>query len=194
MSRAAVLVVDDERDLAESTAYFLERAGFAAECATSAADALAAMQRQPYAVVVTDVRMPKMSGAALLTAIKQRDPDVEVLLMTGHPDLQAAVAAIKQGAFDYLAKPFGEKELVERVTKAAAHRQVRDRNEGLRERLRSGKAGLQLVHASPAFGAARDMLERAARTDASVLLLGESGSGKELLAPRLHDASARADK
>ena len=194
MSRAAVLVVDDERDLAESTAYFLERAGFAAECATSAADALAAMQRQPYAVVVTDVRMPKMSGAELLTAIKQRDPDVEVLLMTGHPDLQAAVAAIKQGAFDYLAKPFGEKELVERVTKAAAHRQVRDRNEGLRERLRSGKAGLQLVHASPAFGAALDMLERAARTDASVLLLGESGTGKELLAHRLHDASARADK
>jgi two-component system response regulator HydG len=194
VSRAAVLVVDDERDLAESTAYFLERAGFAAECATSAADALAAMQRQPFAVVVTDVRMPKMSGAELLAAIKQRDPDVEVLLMTGHPDLQAAVAAIKQGAFDYLAKPFGEKELVERVTKAAAHRQVRDRNEGLRERLRSGKAGLQLVHASPAFGAALDMLERAARTDASVLLLGESGTGKELLAHRLHDASARADK
>jgi transcriptional regulator with PAS, ATPase and Fis domain len=71
---------------------------------------------------------------------------------------------------------------------------VRDRNEGLRERLRSGKAGLQLVHASPTFGAALDMLERAARTDASVLLLGESGTGKELLAHRLHDASARADK
>jgi DNA-binding NtrC family response regulator len=172
VSRTAVLVVDDERDLAESTAYFLERAGFAAECATSAAEALAAMQRQPFAVVVTDVRMPRMSGAELLTAIKQRDPDVEVLLMTGHPDLQGAVAAIKQGAFDYLAKPFGEKELVERVTKAAAHRQVRERNEGLRERLRSGKAGLQLVHASPAFGAALDMLERAARTDASVLLFG----------------------
>ncbi len=191
MSRPAVLVVDDERDLAESTAYFLERAGFAAEFVTSAADALAAMRQRPFAVVVSDVRMPKMTGAELLAAIKQGDPDVEVLLITGHPDLQAAVAAIKQGAFDYLAKPFGEKELVERVTKAAAHRQVRDRNEGLRERLRSGVAGRQLVHASPAFAAALDMLERAARTDASVLLLGESGTGKELLAHRLHDASAR---
>jgi len=67
VSRPAVLVVDDERDLAESTAYFLERAGFAAECATSAADALAAMQKRPFAVVVSDVRMPKMTGTELLS-------------------------------------------------------------------------------------------------------------------------------
>jgi DNA-binding NtrC family response regulator len=194
MSGPAVLVVDDEKDLAESTAYFLERAGFRAKHVTSAADALDAMQQQRFAVVVTDVRMPRMSGMELLAAIKQGDPDVEVLLLTGYPDLQMAVRAIKQGAFDYLAKPFAEKELVERVTKAAAHRQVKERNEGLRERLRGGVAGRRLIHCSPAFAAVLDMLERAARTDASVLLLGESGTGKELLAHHLHDTSARADK
>ncbi|MBL8755950.1 MAG: sigma-54-dependent Fis family transcriptional regulator [Planctomycetes bacterium] len=194
MAKSRVLVVDDERDLAESTAYFLERAGFTAEFVTSAADALAAMAREPFAVVVSDVRMPRMSGMELLAAIKRSDPDVEVLLLTGYPDLQMAVAAIKQGAFDYLAKPFVEKDLVEHVAKAAAHRQVKERNEGLRERLRSGPAGRRLIHASPAFADAVAMLERAARTDASVLLIGESGTGKELLAHHLHDSSARADK
>ena len=194
MSQARVLVVDDEKDLAESTAYFLERAGFAAVCVTSAAEALAAMRQQPFAVVVTDVRMPRMSGMELLAAIKQSDPDIEVLLLTGYPDLQMAVSAIKQGAFDYLAKPFAEKDLIERVAKAAAHRQVKDNNEGLRERLRSGKAGRRLIHSSPVFAESLAMLERAARTDASVLLLGESGTGKELLAHHLHDSSARVDK
>jgi DNA-binding NtrC family response regulator len=194
VSGEPVLVVDDEKDLAESTAYFLERAGFRATHVTSAADALEALRQQPFAAVVTDVRMPRMSGMELLAAIKQKDPDVEVLLLTGYPDLQMAVRAIKQGAFDYLAKPFAEKDLVERVTKAVAHRRVKDRNEGLRERLRGGTAGRRLIHCSRTFAAVVDMLERAARTDASVLLLGESGTGKELLAHHLHDSSSRADK
>ena len=152
------------------------------------------MQKEPFAVVVSDVRMPKTSGMELLAAIRQSDPDVEVLLLTGYPDLQMAVAAIKQGAFDYLAKPFVEKDLLERVAKAVAHRRVKDKNEGLRERLRSGVAGRRLIHASPAFAETVAMLERAARTDASVLLIGESGTGKELLAHHLHDSSSRAGK
>ena len=189
-----VLVVDDETDLAESCAYFLERAGYRAECADSATAALALLDERTFDVVVSDVRMPRMSGMELLAAIRQRDPDVEVLLLTGYPDLQMAVAAIKQGAFDYLAKPYAEQDLLERVGKAMAQRRVKARNEGFRERMRSGVAGRQLIHSSASFGAAVEMLERAARTEASVLLIGESGTGKELLAHHLHDCSARADK
>ena len=114
--------------------------------------------------------------------------------MTGFPDLQMAVSAIKQGAFDYLAKPYGEEDLIERVAKAMAHRRVKDQNEGLRERLRSGVSGRRLIHTSESFHKAVAMLERAARTAASVLLIGESGTGKELLAHHLHDSSDRADK
>ena len=189
-----VLVVDDEQDLAESCAYFLERAGYRTACASSASQALERLAAESFAVVVTDVRMPRMTGMELLAAIKSRDPDVEVLLLTGYPDLQMAVSAIKLGAFDYLAKPYSEKDLLERVAKACAHRQVKERNSDLKERLRSGPAGRRLIHTSPSFAAVVSMLERAARTDASVLLLGESGTGKELLAHHLHDSSARTDR
>jgi len=191
---ARVLVVDDEQDLAESCAFLLERAGHVARCAFSAQKALELMAAESFALVVTDVRMPRMSGMELLAAIKARDPDVEVLLITGYPDLQMAVAAIKLGAFDYLAKPYAEKDLLARVEKALAHRSMKDKNEGLKERLRSGRAGRRLIHASPEFADVLAMLERAAQTDASVLLLGESGTGKELLAHHLHDCSTRADK
>lgn len=193
-ARERVLVVDDEPDLAESCAYFLERAGYEARTAASASEALELLQNESFGVVVSDVRMPRMSGMELLSAIRQRDPDIEVLLLTGYPDLQMAVSAIKQGAFDYLAKPYGEEELIERVGKAMAHRRVKDQNEGLRERLRSGVAGRRLIHTSKSFGETIAMLERAARTTASVLLIGESGTGKELLAHHLHDSSDRADK
>lgn len=194
MAAARVLVVDDEPDLAESCAWLLQRAGHETVCATSAVQALELMAKTPFALVVTDVRMPRMSGMELLTAIKARDPDVEVLLLTGYPDLQMAVAAIKQGAFDYLAKPYAEKDLLDRTAKALAHRAMKDGNEGLKERLRSGPDGRRLVHRSEAFATVLAMLERAARTDASVLLLGESGTGKELLAHHLHDTSQRAGK
>ena len=111
-ARQRVLVVDDEPDLAESCAFFLERAGYEAECVHAAQDALDVLERRPCDVVVSDVRMPRMSGMQLLTAIRDRDPDVEVLLITGYPDLQMAVTAIKQGAFDYLAKPHALDQVV----------------------------------------------------------------------------------
>jgi len=193
-AKERVLVVDDEPDMAESCGFLLERQGYAVATANTGERALELMAEQPFALVVSDVRMPRMSGLQLLTAIKRRDPDVEVVLITGYPDIQAAVAAIKQGAFDYLTKPYQEKALLERVAKAIAHRRMKDRNVGLRERLRGGPEGRRLVYRSSVFAQLIATLDRAARTDASVLIEGESGTGKELLAHHLHDNSQRAER
>jgi len=178
-----VLIVDDERDLAESCAFFVERAGLRATVAASGDEALELLDRTRFDVVITDLRMPRMSGLGVLDAVKSRDPDVEVLLITGYPDIETAVAAIKRGAFDYVTKPFGERDLMERVQKALLRRSRRV----------GGEARTRLVYRSELYGKAVEMIERAARTDASVLILGESGTGKEVLARHLHECSRRRD-
>jgi DNA-binding NtrC family response regulator len=192
--RDRILVVDDERDMAESCAFLLDRAGYETKIAFSGPDALAEMARQTFSLVITDLRMPRMSGLALLDEVKARDPDVEVLLITGFPEIESAVAAIKRGAWDYITKPFVEPDLIECVENALAHHRVKLSNEGLKQRLRMGVEGRRLIYRSKLFSETVEILERAARTDASVLIQGESGTGKELLAHRLHDASARADR
>ncbi|MCY2958148.1 MAG: sigma-54 dependent transcriptional regulator [Planctomycetota bacterium] len=192
--RERVLVVDDEPDMAESCCFLLTRAGYATSSAASGEAALQLVDKKSFAVVLSDIRMPRMSGLQLLALIKQRDPDVEVILITGHPEIQSAVAAIKQGAFDYLTKPYVEKDLLERVAKAVAHRRLKDKNLDLKERLRSGPEGRRLIYRSKSFGDLVLMLTRAARSDASVLIQGESGTGKELLAHHLHDSSTRSSK
>ncbi len=192
--RQKVLVVDDERDMAESCAFFLERAGYESAIANSGEEALDQLSQAQFSVVITDLKMPRMSGLSLVEEVKRRDPDVELLVITGHPEVDSAVQAMRLGVLDYITKPFSEHDFLERVEKALAHRSVRDKNHGLRERLRKGSAGRRLVYRSTRFSETVETLERAARTDASVLIVGESGTGKELLAHHLHDASPRNDR
>jgi len=190
----SVLVVDDERDMAESCAFFLQRAGYEAQIAGSGEEALDIIDRGTFGLVVSDLMMPGMHGLELLTAIKSRDPDIEVVMVTGFPEIQTAVRAIKGGAWDYLTKPFAERELMSRVEKALAHRRLKEENAPLRERLRKGGVATEIVYRSKRFGSTVRLVEKAARSDASVLILGESGTGKELLAHHLHASSERAER
>ena len=188
-----VLVVDDERDMAESCGYFLERAGMRVKLAFSGDQALELLDKHEFSLVITDLKMPRMTGLALLNAIKSRDENIEVLLITGYPDIKTAVDAIKRGAFDYIPKPFDETALMDRVHKALAHRNIKAGNEDLQERLREGVSH-KMVYRSQVFGKLIDELRRAAQTDATVLVLGESGTGKELIAHFLHGESERAGR
>ena len=190
-----VLIVDDERDMAESCAFFLRRIGYPVDIATSGEAALQKCERPgDYSVVITDLRMPGMSGIELIERLRASDPHVQVLVITGFPEVETAVAAMRHGALDYIQKPFEEDEFLGRVEKALAHWSVVDKNVELRKRLHRGASERELVYRSEPFGEMVAALERAARTDASVLILGESGTGKELLAHHLHDHSPRAER
>jgi len=182
-----ILVVDDEPKLGKLVAEMLELDGHQVQRVGSGRDALSVMNNFAMDVVVTDLRMPEVDGLAVLTAAtKQQDPP-DVVLMTAHASTESAVEAMKRGAADYLSKPFSMDELRVRVERLCEQRALRRRSTALVERLTPN-----LVAESPAMQATLDAAMRVARTGTTVLLLGESGTGKSQIARRIHYASAVA--
>jgi two-component system response regulator HydG len=189
-----VLIVDDEAPNRESLGKIFEREGWRVALAASAPAALDALRRERAAVVVTDLMMPGMSGDALLRAVKTVSPETEVVLMTAFGTVETAVAAMKDGAYDFITKPVKRQAIVKSVRQALEKASLVAENRALRARLaalsREGPGGL--VGEAPSFRAVLESLRQAAPTQATVLLVGESGTGKELAARLLHDLSSRA--
>jgi two-component system response regulator HydG len=189
-----VLIVDDERPNLESLEKIFVREGWRVALAASGAEALEAVRRERPAVVVTDLMMPGMSGDSLLRTVKAVSPETEVLLMTAHGTVESAVAAMKDGAYDFILKPLKRQAVVKSVRQAMEKASLVAENRELRARLVAlapeGAGGL--LGASPALRAVLATLRQAAPTSASVLLVGESGTGKELAARLVHDLSPRA--
>ena len=191
---AKVLVVDDQRNMRATTAILLREAGYAV---TEAEDGAAAVQRvtaESFDVVLTDVRMGAIDGMEVLRATLEAAPTTQVIMMTAFGTIESAVEAIRRGAYDYIAKPFQEGELLVRVGKAAEKRRLLGEMSLLRSDF---QARYGLEHIVGRAACLRELLERVMRvapTDATVLLSGESGTGKELIARALHAASRRAGK
>jgi two-component system response regulator HydG len=188
-----VLIVDDERSNLESLSRIFEREDCRVALAESGAAALEIVRRDRPSVVVTDLMMPGMSGEELLRAIKAMSPEIEVVMMTAHGTVETAVAAMKEGAYDFITKPFKKAAVVKSVRQALEKASLVAENRALRARvaaLASGPGGL--LGDAPPFRAALETLRRVAPTPASVLLTGESGTGKELAARLVHDLSPRA--
>jgi len=180
-----ILVVDDEPKLGKLVAEMLELDGHTVQRVGGGREALAAMKNFAMDVVVTDLRMPEVDGLAVLAAAaKQADPP-DVVLMTGHASTESAVEAMKRGAADYLSKPFSMDELRVRVKRLCEQRALRRRSSALVERLTPA-----LVAESPAMRATLEAAMRVAPTATTVLLLGESGTGKSQIARRIHYASS----
>jgi DNA-binding NtrC family response regulator len=191
---AHILVVDDERSTLDALEVILYRAGHAVLTATSGAEALAHLQQQEVDVLLSDVKMPEMDGLALLRQIKAQDPGIVAVIISGHQDVVTAVQAMKEGAFDYLVKPFGRDEVVRTVEKAVTLRALMVENLDLKRQVRDRFARTQLIGASPAWRRICEMVEQVAPSRTTLLLTGESGTGKELVAGLLHHLSPRADR
>ncbi len=177
MPESSVLVVEDDESLLEALCDTLELGGFNVYGATDGVAALALLERQPVGMVVSDVQMEPMDGQVLMGRIKNKHPDLPVLLMTAYGTIQKAVAAMRDGAVDYLVKPFEAEVLVSTVARYLGNCAADD---------------MDLIGEDKQTGALRELARRVADSNATVLITGESGTGKEVLARYLHRHSARA--
>jgi two-component system response regulator AtoC len=189
MSR--VLVIDDDASLRFTLEAVLGDAGLVVETCDGGADGLVAFEARGADVVLTDLAMPGMDGMQALERIRASDPSVPVLMLTAHGSERVAVAAMKGGAFDYIPKPFDPDELVLAVRRAIEWRELRLQNARLRTEAALGRT---IVGESPAMKRVMDIVARVAPKDVTVLLSGESGSGKDILASVLHAHSRRAER
>jgi DNA-binding NtrC family response regulator len=192
-SRVCILVVDDERGLCAGIQEALRREGYAVDAAHSGAAALESCARRLYNLVLTDMKMPDLSGLELLRQVKARSSDTFFIVMTAYGTVENAVEAMKEGAFDYLTKPLDMQRLRVLVQKALEFQALVAENSELRLRLRRRDEPGLFVGDSPAMRAVARLIEDVAHSDVTVLLEGESGTGKELAARAIHQRSPRRD-
>lgn len=195
MKPALVLLVDDEEELRRSTAQSLDLAGFQVRDFTGAEAALDFITQGFNGVLITDIRMPGMDGMTLMTRVRDIDPDIPVILATGHGDVQLAVKAMREGAYDFIEKPFNAQALADVAARAIDRRRLVLENRRLRAV--AGKRDdieARLPGRTQAMIDLRYRLRAVAPTDADVLIIGDTGTGKEVAARALRDLSGRATK
>lgn len=189
-----VLIVDDEPIARNNLAHALERDGLHTGTAADGEEALAKLAVTPCPLVLTDLRMPGMDGMTLLKEIRQRWPETEVVVITAHASTDSTVEAMRSGAFYYVEKPFRLPEVRKVVHEALEKSALKNENAQLRGALARATGGQRILTVSPAMESVLDMAGRVAGTDCTVLIVGETGTGKEVLARYLHEQSKRADK
>lgn len=190
-----VLYVEDDELVRRAGVQSLQLAGFDAAGFANAEGALPLVNADFAGIVVSDIRLPGMSGLDLLAQCHERAPEVPVILVTGHGDISMAVQAMRDGAYDFIEKPFASERLVETVRRALERRTLILENVALRREL-AGQNALapRIIGKSTAIDQVRKLIANVAPTDASVLINGDTGAGKELIARSLHELSPRRDK
>ncbi|HEY3446708.1 MAG TPA: sigma-54 dependent transcriptional regulator [Myxococcales bacterium] len=190
--RIKILIADDEEIVRESLSGWLEKDGYTLDVAEDGPKALEKLRADKRAILISDLKMPGMDGLQLLSEAKKIQPDLTIVIMTAYATVDTAVQAMKEGAFDYLVKPFDPEELSLMVEKIAAQQALVRENEVLRKVLKRGLKFHDLVSKNAAMQATFELARAASKSASTVLVLGESGTGKEVLARAIHEESPRA--
>jgi two-component system response regulator HydG len=190
----SILLVDDDESLQRAVVKVLSAEGHPVICAASGAEALERLRAQALALVIADLVLPDLEGTALVRQARELQPDVEVMMITGHASVEKAVEAMKLGAYDFIEKPIDAAGLVRIVAKALEKQKLSGENRRLRRELQQSRGLDALVGASPAMQAVKTLIRQIAPTDVAVLIQGASGTGKEIVADAIHDLSERRDK
>ena len=189
--KGRVLIVDDDPVVRDSLGKWFESEGYVVAISPGAREALTRIQSSRWDVALLDIKMPGIDGIELQAKLKEIEPELPVVIMTGYASVETAVKALKNGAYDYITKPFDPDELVHLVDKCVEHSRVKRENVRLRENLREVFPQTQLIGQGPGMKRVFELIETVAPTDATVLITGESGTGKEIVARAIHAASPR---
>ncbi len=192
-SSQTILVVDDEASNRLSMERILQRAGYQVVSAASGTEGLAILRKEDVSLLLTDLKMPGMSGLELLKAARKLVPDVEVIVLTAYGTVETAVEAMKEGAYDFISKPLKRIELLSAVRNALEKQALSSENRRLREQLEA-HGGRGIIGTSPAMRKVLELVTQVAPSSASVLIEGASGTGKELVAQAIHDLSPRRSR
>ena len=187
-----ILIVDDERDIRELISDILKDEGFATRLAGNSDDAMAAINGEPPALIILDIWLKdsRMDGIDILKAVRRDNPDVPVVIISGHGNIEIAVAAIKQGAYDFIEKPFNIDQLLVVIRRAMETSRLRRENQSLRRR---DDTRSEMIGSSPSFRTLVSNLDKVTKSNGRVMLTGPAGSGKEVAARYIHANSNRAD-
>ena len=193
--KSTILLIDDDPVDIKALQLLLQSWGHEVLCARSGKEGLRTLESSPVDTIVADVRMPGMSGEDVARAVHAEEPRLPVILITAHGDIRAAVGAMKLGAFDYVVKPPDEEEFRLTIERALEHSRLQRENEYLRAELAAGGIyGERLIGRSAKMLAVFELIDRVARTESTILITGETGTGKELVAQTIHYKSRRADR